>query len=167
MPFQPWRGGAITPLGISHSKPLLQRYSESTKLLKFSSVEHQLQPPWQHMDTEFGYERWHRSVLCFTGVPRWGHIKIISRSLQGETEKNMIFGFLSIPNSFGVQMIITNDCCWQIFDRVPLYHASPLGGRGDYRLGIPLITPISQSWSESTEVLNWSSVVEIDIESPK
>ena len=38
-------GGAISPLGISHIKPLPQRYSESTKLLKFSSVEHQLQPP--------------------------------------------------------------------------------------------------------------------------
>ena len=37
----------------------------------------------------------------------------------------------------------------------------------DYRLGIPLITPISQSWSESTQVLTCSSVVEIDLESPK
>ena len=47
-----------------------------------------------------------------------------------------------------------------------LQHAiSPLGG--DYRLAIPLITPISQSWSESTQVLTCCSVVEIDLESPK
>ena len=47
-----------------------------------------------------------------------------------------------------------------------LQHAiSPLGG--DYRLDIPLITPISQSWSESTQVLKYSSVVGIDLESPK
>ena len=47
-----------------------------------------------------------------------------------------------------------------------LQHAiSPLGG--DYRLAIPLITLISQSWSESTQVLTCSSVVEIDLESPK
>ena len=43
------------------------------------------------------------------------------------------------------------------------YAISPLGG--DYRLGIPLITPISQSWSESTQVQKCSSVVEIDLES--
>ena len=45
------------------------------------------------------------------------------------------------------------------------YAISPLGG--DYRIGIPLITPIFQSWSELTQVLTCSSVVELDLESPK
>ena len=42
------------------------------------------------------------------------------------------------------------------------YAISPLGG--DYRLGSPLITP---SRSELTQVLTCSSVVELDLESPK
>ena len=39
-------GGGNYPLGIPLITPLSQRCSESTQLLKFSSVEHQLQPPW-------------------------------------------------------------------------------------------------------------------------
>ena len=37
-------GGGDYPLGIPLITPLSQRYSESTKLLRFSSVELQLQP---------------------------------------------------------------------------------------------------------------------------
>ena len=99
------------------------------------------------------------------------HPKVTSRSSQCHCKvKLKKHCFLSIPSLFGVQVIITNDCCWHIFGRVPFHHASQvciLTLGGDYRLGIPLITPISQSWSESTQVLKCSSVVAIDLESLK
>ena len=62
----------------------------------------------------------------------------------------MIFLFSSIPNRLGVQVGITNNCNFTL--------------GGDYPLGIPLITPIPQSWSESTQLLKCSSVAEIALE---
>ena len=45
-----------------------------------------------------------------------------------------------------------------------LYAISALGG--DYPLGIPLITPLSQSWSESTKLLKCGSL-EPQLEPPR
>ena len=72
-------------LGIPLTTHLSQSWSESTKLLKCSSVEPQPEPPWQHKcGYRIGSERSHELVLCFTwGItPRspQGHIKVTGRS---------------------------------------------------------------------------------------
>ena len=135
-------------------------------LLKCISVELQLGLARQHMYTESGK----KVAIGWCCASLGYHSKVTLRSSQGHCKvklaKNMIFRiFLSIPNPFGVQVSITNDCCWHIIGRVPFHRASqgvcmqfPWGGGGDYHLGFPLITPLSQSWSESTKVLKCNSV---------
>ena len=118
MPFQHLGGGGHNLLGIPLITPLSQRCSESTKLLSFSSVEHQLQPPWQNWVWKM---TWVGAVLYWGTTPRshQGHLKVTAKS---NYKKTWFFWFLSIPNPFGVQVIITNDCCWHIFGRVPFHH---------------------------------------------
>ena len=68
-------------LGIPLITPLSQSSSESTKLLKFSSVEHQLQHSWitQHMDTKLGMRDGMGLCCALLGY----HPKVTSRSSQG------------------------------------------------------------------------------------
>ena len=107
------------PLDISLITPLSQSWSESTKLLKCSSVLPQLEPPWQHKyGYRIGYERLHELVS-----PQ-GHLRVISRLLESQTDKTWFLVDLSIPNPFGVKVSFTNDCCWYIFCRIPFHHAS-------------------------------------------
>ena len=78
-------GGCDYPLGIPLITPLSQRCSESTKLLRFSSVE--LQPQWQHMDTELGMKDdmgWCCALLGY-------HPKVTSRSSQGNCKVKVCF----------------------------------------------------------------------------
>ena len=89
-------------------------------------------------------------MLCFTGVPLQGHFKVTARA---NWPKTWFLGFLSIPNPFGVQINITNDCCRHIIGRVPLYHASqgvcmqfqPWGGGVITNLVFPLSHPFPKA----------------------
>ena len=171
MPFQPLvGGGGDYPLGIPLITPLSQRCSESTKLLRFSSVE--LQPQWQHMDTELGMKDdmgWCCALLGY-------HPKVTSRLSQGNCKVKLCFYLFQTHLGCSVGdyykwLLLTHFCSDTISPRIANrnYAISPWGG-GDYRLGIPFITPIPLSWSESTHVVavaTCSSVVEIDFESQK
>ena len=132
-----FRLGGDYPLGIPLITPLSQSLSELSKLLTCSSVEPQLEPPWQHMDTELGMMGW---CCALPGVSPQGHLKVISRSLQGQTKKVMFFCFFIYSNPFGVQVSITNDWCCHIMGHVPFHHASQRGLYGISALGV--ITPL-------------------------
>ena len=75
-------------LGIPLITPLSQSSRESAKLLKFSSVEHQLQPSWQHMDTKLGMKD--GMGLC-CALLRY-HPKVTSRSSQGHCKVKLFLG---------------------------------------------------------------------------
>ena len=155
--------GSDYPLGIPLITPLSQSWSESTQLLKGSSVEPQLEPPWQHMDTELDMKVAMGWCCALLGVSPQGHLKVISRSLQGRTRKNMIFFCIyskpiSGASEYYKWLLLTHYWSGTISPQIEsgLYDISAL--MGDYPLGIPLITPLSQRCSKSTKLLKCSSV---------
>ena len=98
-------------------------------------------------------------------------LKVTSRS--SEDNCNVKLGFYLFQTHLGCRWLLQMtavDTFWSdtISPRIAImqFHSRG-GGGGNYRLGIPFITPISQSWSESTHVLTCSTVVEINLESPK
>ena len=101
------RRGLYAILAFWHITSLSQIWSESTKLLKCSCVKPQREPPWKHW-YRIGYESSHGVVLYLTRVSPQGHLKVISRSLQVQNEKNMIFLFLK-PILLRSSYIITWD----------------------------------------------------------
>ena len=140
------------PLVISLITPLSQSWSESTKLLKCSSRS--LSPhDNKSMDTELVMKGGMNWCCALLGVSPQGYLKVISRSLESQTDKTWFLGFLSIPNPFGVKVSFTNDCCWYIIGRVQFHHAIARdlytipalgGGGGDYPLGISLFPWINK-----------------------
>ena len=76
------------------------------------------------VDTESVMKGGMNWCCALLGVSPQGHLKVISRSLEGQTDKTWFLAFLSIPKPFGVKVSFTNDCCWHIIGRVPFHHAS-------------------------------------------
>ena len=126
-------GGGDYPLGIPLITPLYQRCSESTKLLRFSSVEHQLQPSWQHMDTELGMKDdmgWCCALLGY-------HPKVTSRSSQGNCKVKLCLYLFQThlgcsAGDYYKWLLLTHFCSDTISPRIANrnYAISLLGGGG-------------------------------------
>ena len=147
MQFQPL--GVITTLVFSSSHPFPKAGVNKKKYWNVAVWNHSLSPHDNiSMDTELVMKGGMNWCCALLGVSPQGHPKVISRSLEGQTDKTWFLGF---PNSkpiwgegeFYKWLLLTHYWSGTISPRIArdFYAISALGD--DYPLRIPLITPLS------------------------
>ena len=163
---QPW--GVITPLVFPLSHPFPNAGLNQQNYWNLAVWNRSLSPHDNIiMDTKSGMKDGMGWCCALLGY----HPKVISRSLQGQTEKNhdcLLFHLFQLthlgwrrvgPNVLQMTDDLTHYWSGTISPRIARgLYTCHFSLRGDYPLGIPLITPLSQRCSESTKLPKFCSV---------